>query len=323
MEEVTASPIYRQYYSIEVYTGDAPTATTHANVNIELFDEHGNSSGIIPITSVKLNKDIFFRNKASEVRMLANPTGKLQRIRITCTGKFHTWFLKDMVIRTMGNNYRVSYNNWVKNEINANLEFLDCSWTALSKGSLVLGPILQYRGMDTSTAQKMWKLSAMIATHNVNDIAEVSQLQYHTNQKPEIRSVSPLMYQEWQGYKLWRFDFDVELFDYPQICTYSILDGSMTYDLEIPSLNEKPRMFFGSCLDRANPLKMDHMSDRSATWLYADQEHTSGKYHLFILGGDQVYSDQLERSSDDWRKWAKLNDKGRAAAPLTPQMAGA
>ena len=55
-------------------------------------------------------------------------------------------------------------------------------------------------------------------------------------------------------------------------------------------------------------------------WKVLQRVHQEKPYHLFFLGGDQVYADQVWENVPALRDWLSKKLKKRLPAPFTPDM---
>jgi len=152
------------------------------------------------------------------------------------------------------------------------------------------------------------------------NIDYLEPLSFRSTLDKQKKISSPDCYYQNGSYRLWRYEIEIEMEELMcQVCKYKLPDGRI-FSFEIPSLFEKPRMFFASCLDLASSYGLRSLQDKNVGWNYLIEEHNADKYHLLILGGDQVYADQLFCGCDAFRQWDILNKSEKWTKPWTVEM---
>ncbi|XP_077868340.1 uncharacterized protein LOC144358559 [Saccoglossus kowalevskii] len=117
--------------------------------------------------------------------------------------------------------------------------------------------------------------------------------------------------------KLWRYDWSVPWHDTEDgKCTYTLPDGR-SFTCYVPSSKSTPRFAFASC---AGLTENPDTPGRNIMWQYMRIEHQNLPIHLLIMGGDQVYADEIFKDCPSLVLWSNLPVSQRADAPFTDEM---
>jgi len=88
----------------------------------------------------------------------------------------------------------------------------------------------------------------------------------------------------------------------------------------VPEQNKPLRICYGSCFGVHTLQDVNKVNNKNAMWKVLRRVHAEKPYHLFFLGGDQVYSDQVWEVVPELREWLNKSLKRRVQAPFTPEM---
>ncbi|CAG8870730.1 alkaline phosphatase D family protein [Pseudomonas fluorescens] len=179
--------------------------------------------------------------------------------------------------------------------------------------SLLLGPILNFRGVHGGR----YHVSALV----VQDLGDPEPA--HNVPTCQVNAVTnladiPFNHPTWT---VWRIDLSTEQKPgtEPESCSYTIagIDGTF----HVPAKGVSPRMAYGSCngfsADKYRKKVKDRQNER---WLNMAERHKKRAFNLLILGGDQVYSDELMVKDGPLQEWSDLWHSDQVCAPWTPAM---
>lgn len=177
---------------------------------------------------------------------------------------------------------------------------------------VALGPVLSFKGLSPENS---WGVSVLVVT----DIGQAPQISV------EPASVQVLIGQ-WQllaaqaasqdatkRHHIWHCDLDVVQQAGAIEVTYRI-DGAAPATFAVPPLGAVPGIIYASCNGFSDPKYMKAVDDNMALWKRAKGLHTKTPHHLLIMGGDQVYADEIWSAFDEleaWleRPWATANQE--------------
>lgn len=99
--------------------------------------------------------------------------------------------------------------------------------------------------------------------------------------------------------------------------------GRTKWQFHLPGKTEQPRIAYGSCNGFSSAKLARDTDNPYLLWQKMAQQHEANPYSLLLLGGDQVYADDIweSRRCPSLQAWSELNAKAQEAAPVTPTMA--
>ncbi|RDC62706.1 alkaline phosphatase D family protein [Adhaeribacter pallidiroseus] len=176
---------------------------------------------------------------------------------------------------------------------------------------VVMGPVLGFRGLKNGH----WYTSALVVLQKT---AEPPRLRfiYDSFSKAEENKV---LLKTYADHYVWRLDWSVSQTSWEQVITYAVNEGP-TYHYTVPAQNSSLRICYGSCFGVHTLQDINKLKKKNALWHVLQQVHQAKPYHLFVLGGDQVYSDQVWEKVPALRQWLGQSLKKRLQASFTPDM---
>ena len=152
--------------------------------------------------------------------------------------------------------------------------------------SLLLGPLLGYEKDSVYTVCFLTKKGVSCAEICINGKKEAANF------------IKETVY----GF-FWRYETKIEPKDYEQSFEYFILidgkralDSSKCFDLwrfYVPSLKEEPSIVYATCNGFSSSALKNSTPDIYALWRRMDDIHNKKHFHLMLMGGDQIYADEL------------------------------
>ncbi len=90
----------------------------------------------------------------------------------------------------------------------------------------------------------------------------------------------------------------------------------------VPPRGQAPRMAYASCNGFSDPKLMKGVKRANDRWEHMASLHREDPYHLLLLGGDQVYADQIweERTAPSLTRWLHMPEEDRITAPFDAEM---
>lgn len=176
--------------------------------------------------------------------------------------------------------------------------------------SLLLGPILQFRGIQ----QGNYSVSALVVTPN--DSAPSVNAPAPLRAKPPLAIADvPLLAPQ---YRVWRV-----LLAVPQSAVdahYRFTIDGVEASFTVPAAGRSPRLAYASCNGFSDPKYMEKVDVNNERWNDMDSAHRANPYHLLLMGGDQVYSDELRSTVPSLKAWFQKSFAERAKAAFSKDM---
>lgn len=100
---------------------------------------------------------------------------------------------------------------------------------------------------------------------------------------------------------------------------YSV-DGA-PHAFHVPADGRPPRMAFASCNGFSDPALVKKVGDQNERWRHLGEKHVAAPYHLLLLGGDQIYGDEIwTKRVPTMREWSRRPKDARIVAKFTDDM---
>jgi hypothetical protein len=195
----------------------------------------------------------------------------------------------------------------------------------MNEEDLLLGPVLSFRGIGKGDA---WRVTALIGLKAGAQIPEFKVDGKACAAPKELLST--------RGERYLRYDISCKVLKDERTVSYGIPDG-LTWNMTVPGKDFSPRMAYVSCNGFSDPAVMRKIIRTSdAVWedlLYShdrklrrkpgegevkllDKEqlwhekriHDKGlqRFHLMLMGGDQIYFDSIWEDIKALRQWVGL-----------------
>ena len=171
---------------------------------------------------------------------------------------------------------------------------------------LKLGPILNLR----ATEENFWDLSILVVSKT-----PTSDLNFRL-EKGECISRSTLY--ETKGFITSRFDVRVAREKEAVEVKYFL--GFDFWIFNVPARDTDPQMTFLSCNGFSAPSEIKKVDDKNAMWKALLFQHRVMPYNLMIMGGDQVYADEIWERCSEIKKWVELPRSKRRERKFTSLM---
>ncbi|WP_288251604.1 alkaline phosphatase D family protein [uncultured Hydrogenophaga sp.] len=195
----------------------------------------------------------------------------------------------------------------------------------MNQKDLLLGPVLSFRGIGKG---EVWKVTALLGLKLGADIP-VMEVDGKACPEPKLLLAT-------QGERYLRYDLSCKIQKKERTVSYGF-PGELTWSFTVPGQGFSPRMAYVSCNGFSDPAVMRKLVRKSdAVWedlLYShdrnlrrkqetgevkllDKEqlwhekriHDKGlqRFHLMLMGGDQIYFDSIWEDIKPLRQWVAL-----------------
>ncbi|XP_077868615.1 uncharacterized protein LOC100367586, partial [Saccoglossus kowalevskii] len=187
--------------------------------------------------------------------------------------------------------------------------------------NFIMGPILGCRALSV---QNEYQLCALLVTPQDQNPLPYLTFTYvtvdHPDQTTNGESDDVMAIAGSKDRIVWRYDWSVPWHETKEgICTYTIPDGR-SFTCYIPCQRSTPRFVFASCAGLFPLYEIPDTPKRNIMWQHMRNEHRRHPVHLLIMGGDQIYADNVFNACPSLVKWSNLSREEREIAPLTDEM---
>lgn len=126
--------------------------------------------------------------------------------------------------------------------------------------------------------------------------------------------------------KFWRAEIDIQLQAASRSIDYAIaLDGAVATDQAerdswtffVPGEEENPLMSYASCNGFSSGDLSNKTEDPYAQWRRMAEMHEENPFSLMIMGGDQIYADEVWTKVDELKAWSDLREDKRRDHPAS------
>jgi hypothetical protein len=177
----------------------------------------------------------------------------------------------------------------------------------------VCGPILGWRGQDGGS----WRVSVMVAHRGGDAPAELSYGVGAGDSTQQTAALQPLG--SIGGIDVFGADLSLPLAPTERAVSYGFAGEDKRWTLVLPAQGRAPRIAYASCNGFSLPGDMKKIADKNALWRDVAREHGRQPFHMLLLGGDQIYADQLW---DQIPELARFNERPRTERARRPAGAG-
>jgi hypothetical protein len=169
----------------------------------------------------------------------------------------------------------------------------------------VCGPILGFRGERDGA----WHMVVLVATESEGGAGELM----HAALPPEQASLPPAQLAEVAGLRFWVYSVMVPVHEEDQTVDYGFVGEDRRWRFTVPGRGRYPRIAYASCNGLSQPGEMKKIADKGALWTQLLSMHGDQPYHLLLMGGDQIYADELWNAVPALRAFNDLPRSERVA----------
>lgn len=104
--------------------------------------------------------------------------------------------------------------------------------------------------------------------------------------------------------EVWVYEIPAALEATESTVTYQLTDGTGAATFTIPAKKAAPRMAYCSCNGFSDPKIVRDIANPIDRWEHLATQHAAQPFHLLLMGGDQVYADQMWVNVPELEEWA-------------------
>lgn len=182
---------------------------------------------------------------------------------------------------------------------------------------LLMGPVLSLRRADP----RNWEVSVLVVAAYRSDPEDL-EVKFNGRRSAAMKCVS--------GKELWVlgceavYRYDINIPRAPKTETrveYQFDSTSQSWSFYVPPTDGKPRMVFVSCNGFSSVTAIKKVKNKNYLWNHMADLHKKTPYNVLIMGGDQVYADQVWEICPALKKWVETPFETRKLQEFSAEMA--
>ena len=129
----------------------------------------------------------------------------------------------------------------------------------------------------------------------------------------------------------YRAEFEIKQSKKSKTITYNILNNNTdsnttdafnrdSWSFYVPSSTEKPKFAYASCNGFSSPDLLAKTDEPYLLWDKLIDQHDNEPFSILIMGGDQVYADELWSKVKELEEWSRLNMNDKMKRKATKAM---
>lgn len=181
---------------------------------------------------------------------------------------------------------------------------------------ILMGPILSLRFADPSR----WYVSALVVTtEKAAPLLAVECVGESSRCPMEAAAEELWLHGE---HVVYRYDMEIQRdANHATRVEYQFSGMPRPWSFHVPAAGGKPRMAFVSCNGFSSASDMKKVKDKNCLWTHMAALHRKDPYNVLIMGGDQVYADQIWEGCPAIKSWVETPLKKRQQHQFSPAMA--
>ena len=182
---------------------------------------------------------------------------------------------------------------------------------------ILMGPILSLRRVDA----RCWDVSALVVTRKTPtpESLTVKCIGSHDDASMEVSPKELWVHGEQAVY---RYDMEIQRDTNHAIrVEYQFAETPRPWSFHVPTATGKPRMVFVSCNGFSSAGDIKKVKDKNCLWGHMAALHTKDPYNVLIMGGDQVYADQIWEECPTIKAWVETPFETRKQRRFSVAMA--
>lgn len=181
--------------------------------------------------------------------------------------------------------------------------------------SRICGPILGFRGRIGGE----WRLAIMVAFQGD---ALPGALTYAAAGQPLGPEIRPVPFGVYGGAAFFGYEFTVPMQADQSTVEYGFVGEERRWRFAVPGVRQPLRIGYNSCNGFSVPGDMKRIADKNAVWRDLVATHERQALHILMMGGDQIYADQLWDAVPELRGFNNLPREQRVAMNAGPDLLG-
>ena len=180
-----------------------------------------------------------------------------------------------------------------------------------------MGPVLNLRRAHA----EHWHVSALVVTAKT---AAPESLTFKRTGSPDGAAMEAPAKELWvhQDQAAYRYDMEVRRdANRATRVEYGFGGTPRPWSFHVPAAAGKPRMAFASCNGFSSAGEIKKVQDKNRLWTHMAALHAKDPYNVLIMGGDQVYADQIWEACPAIKAWVETPFETRRRRRFSSAMA--
>jgi hypothetical protein len=123
------------------------------------------------------------------------------------------------------------------------------------------------------------------------------------------------------GVSFFSYAFAIPLGPEERLVEYGFAGEEASWRFAVPAAGQPLRIGYASCNGFSLPGDMKRIDDKNAVWRDLVATHARQPLHMLVMGGDQIYADQLWDAVPELRGFTELPREQRIAMAAPPSLA--
>lgn len=176
----------------------------------------------------------------------------------------------------------------------------------------LLGPILGFRSSTATT----WNCCVL---HVFRDLGGVPPALKWTQGGSSKTTPGARIYTHGAS-EVWVYEIPAKLGARESTVAYELADGTGAASFTVPAKATMPRMAYCSCNGFSDPKIARDLADPIERWTHLAAQHAGEPFHMLVMGGDQVYADQMWAKIPELEEWTHKFRWNQTRAGFTQDM---
>lgn len=177
----------------------------------------------------------------------------------------------------------------------------------------VCGPILGFRGEDAGQSNVV-----VLVVHDGDGTAGDLT---HSALPPEHAPIPPALLAKVAGLQFISYTIAATVEAFDRTIEYRIGGEDRAWRFTVAGRSSEPRIAYASCNGFSQTGDMKKIADKNAVWSQLLSAHEQQAFHLLLMGGDQIYADQLWEKVPELRQFNELPRHERVVREPGPALA--
>ncbi|MFO1153877.1 MAG: alkaline phosphatase D family protein [Rhodospirillales bacterium] len=173
----------------------------------------------------------------------------------------------------------------------------------------VCGPVLGFRG----EVDGCWRIVVLTVYDGDGQPGDLTHSAGGTGS-----AISPIALAEAAGMRFFAHAIEAPVGDLDTRIDYGFAGEDHRWSFTVPGRTQPPRIAYGSCNGFSDVADMKRIADKNAMWSQLVATHDRLPFHLLLLGGDQIYADQIWDVVEELRGFDDLPRQQRAVQTPSP-----